>query len=251
MIEAIEIELTSLLCLIILDTVIGILIAIQIKTFSFNKLVKALYKILIYGLLIMSSFLVDTILLNTLYEQYYITITLLFSLSILELFSIFGNLSNTGVPIPKIDFMLKYIGKDKNTLDLGSEIVKNISIDKDLNLLINKYLNSINNEEKKKFLSIVFNTYKKNIINRIVSDLTGLDNKVMEIKLKLFVTESNDKIRFVVSRDSNLNKYYSLVSDISFDFNEILNKKLLIQKKKDLLVERVIEKMYIIFDKIK
>jgi len=203
----VEVSFIALLVLILIDTFTGMAQACKFKRFSSNGLRKAVNKIVMYSVAIITARLLEMGIL-------YFFITFVFSqfivgfLILTEVISIVENLILLGVPIPRnfISVLLR------NIKILGLENIVRQSIDdysqsKEIEEIINYQLPSIKNQQMRKLLEIEFEGWSKVIlfIKRSIEDESESSSDVLYYKIMAYiqtVSKEGDEKR----REINLSK---------------------------------------------
>jgi len=196
-----------LLTLILIDTFTGTAQACKFKRFSSNGLRKAVNKIVMYSLSIVTARLLEMGILYF-FETFLFSQFIIGFLILTEVISIIENLILLGVPIPKnfISILLQ------NIKILGLENIVRQSMDdysesKEIEEIINYQLPAIKNQQMRKLLEIEFEGWSKVIlfIKRSVEDEREASNDVVYYKTMAFI-ETVNKECDEKGRETNISK---------------------------------------------
>jgi len=178
-----------LLALILIDTFTGIALACRFKRFSSNGLRKAVNKIAMYSISIITARLLEMGILYF-YQTFFVSQFIVGFLILTEVISIIENLVLLGVPIPK-DFISVLL---KNIKIFGLEGIVRRSIEdyseaKEIEEIINYQLPVIKNQQMRKLLEIEFEGWSKVIlfIKRSIEDEREASGDMIYYKILAYI----------------------------------------------------------------
>ncbi|MGE5329772.1 MAG: phage holin family protein [Deltaproteobacteria bacterium] len=220
-----------LIILIVIDTLTGTAQACKFKRFSSNGLRKAVNKIVMYSISIITARLLEMGILYF-FETFLISQFIIGFLIFTEVISVIENLVLLGVPIPKnfISVLLQ------NIKMLGLENVIRQSIDdysesKEIEEIINYQLPAIRNQQMRKLIEIEFEGWSKVIlfIKRSVEDEREASDDMVYYKTMAYI-ETVKKECDEKRKDMNLSK--NCIEE--FDKWHIQRKELFLQNIKNI-----------------
>jgi len=178
-----------LLALILIDTFTGVALACRFRRFSSNGLRKAVSKIAMYSISIITSRLLEMGVLYF-YETFFVSQFIVGFLILTEVISIIENLVLLGVPIPKnfISILLKNI-KIFGLESVLRQSMEDYSEAKEIEEIINYQLPAIKNQQMRKLLEIQFEGWSKVIlfIKRSIEDEREASGDLLYYKILAYI----------------------------------------------------------------
>ncbi|MGE5473398.1 MAG: phage holin family protein [Ignavibacteriales bacterium] len=253
----IKVSFIVLIALILIDTFTGAAQACRFKRFSSNGLRKAVNKIIMYCISIITARLLEMGILYF-FETFMFSQFIIGFLILTEVISIIENLVLLGVPIPK-DFISLLL---KNIKILGLENIIKQSIDdylesKEIEEIINYQLPSIKNQQMRKLLEIELEGWSKIVlfIKRSIEYEKEASNDVLYYKIMTYIEtikkESDENRReFNITKNciEEFDKWHSQRKELFLQ--NIKNICYAVKEKKDKKQELVDRAMILIYQTV-